>query len=58
VSSRFLSELTEPPLPASVMIWTAVMCNLVDRAHLFSDINLLEVFQQMDAIPMQEGATR
>ncbi len=34
------------------------MRNPVDLAHLFADINLLAVFQQMHAIPMQEGATR
>jgi hypothetical protein len=39
------------------------MRNPVDLAHLFADImnshvNLLEVFQQMGAIPMQNGAAR
>jgi hypothetical protein len=37
------------------------MRNPADLAHLFadimnSDVNLLEVFQQMGAIPMQNGA--
>jgi hypothetical protein len=31
------------------------MRNPVDLAHLFA---LIEVFQQMDAIPMQNGAAR
>jgi hypothetical protein len=46
------------------------MRNPVDLAHLFADImnshdagrfaetNLLEIFQQMGAIPMQRGAAR
>jgi hypothetical protein len=34
------------------------MRNPVDLPHLFADINLLAVHQQMDAIPLQEGATR
>jgi hypothetical protein len=34
------------------------MRSFVELAHLFADINLLEVQQQMDAIAMQEGAAR
>jgi hypothetical protein len=30
----------------------------LDPAHLFADINLPAVLQQMDAIPMQERASR
>jgi hypothetical protein len=34
------------------------MRNPLDLAHLFADINLPAVLQQMDAIPMEEGASR